>query len=64
MYAANLGLIENVKLLLANGADVSMASTDGDTAISLAARPDSSVNRKERQQVVELLQEYVDRSND
>ncbi|MGB6043647.1 MAG: ankyrin repeat domain-containing protein [Pirellulales bacterium] len=35
MYAANLGLIENVKTLLANGADVKLASTTGDTAISL-----------------------------
>ncbi len=54
MYAANLGLIENVKTLLAKGADPSRKSIHGDTAASLASG-DSSVNREQRAQVVELL---------
>jgi ankyrin repeat protein len=57
MYAANLGLVENVKTLLANGADPSRKSTRGDTAASMASG-DSSVNRDERAQVVELLRQH------
>jgi uncharacterized protein len=56
MYAANLGLVENVKALLANGADQNRKSNRGETAASLAGG-DSSVNRAERAQVVELLRQ-------
>jgi hypothetical protein len=55
MYAANLGLTENVQRLLTLGADVDLKSEAGETALSLTERPDSSVNREERKQVVELL---------
>jgi ankyrin repeat protein len=54
MYAANLGLVDNVKTLLANGADPRRKSKRGDTAVSLASS-DSSVNREERAQIVQLL---------
>lgn len=53
--AANLGLVENVELLLAHGADATLQSKVGESALSLAERPDSSVARVERRQVVELL---------
>lgn len=59
MFAANLGLVENVKLLLANGADATLKSKDGETALSLVERPDSSVAREERRQVVELLKAHL-----
>ena len=58
MYAANLGLIGNVKILLAHGADASIKSKDGATALSLA-EGEASVNREERKQVVELLKEHL-----
>jgi uncharacterized protein (TIGR03067 family) len=60
MYAANLGLVENVKILLAQGADAtlktyaSVTSKGGVTALSLAMT-DSSCARAERRKVVELL---------
>lgn len=54
MYAANLGLVNNVKTLLAHGADPGRKSKRGETAASLAAG-DSSVNREERAQIVQLL---------
>jgi uncharacterized protein len=54
MYAANLGLVDNVKTLLANGADPGRKSKRGEIAASLAGG-DSSVNREERAQVVQLL---------
>jgi ankyrin repeat protein len=56
MYAANLGLVENVKLLLASGADASLKSEFGDTALSMAERP-GSYAPAERQQVARLLRE-------
>lgn len=58
MFAANVGLIENVKTLLAHGADASIKAKNGATALSLAER-ESSVNREERQQIVELLKEQL-----
>ncbi len=57
MYAANLGLVENVKVLLAQGADPGRRSTRGDTAASLAGG-DSVVHRAARAQVVELLNSH------
>jgi hypothetical protein len=59
MYAANLGLLDNVKILLDRGAEATLKNKHGETALSLTARPDSSVNREERQQVVELLQQHL-----
>jgi ankyrin repeat protein len=59
MYAANLGLIDNVKELLAKGADATRKSKYGETALSLAERPDSSVAREERAEVVELLKAHL-----
>jgi hypothetical protein len=59
MYAANLGLLDNVQTLVANGADVKRAAKDGSTAISLAERPESSVNREGRSRVVEYLRKVL-----
>jgi hypothetical protein len=64
MYAANLGLVENVKILLANGADAtrktyaSPTSNGGVTALSLA-QAKSSYAPTERQQVVKLLKAHL-----
>jgi uncharacterized protein len=55
MYAANLGLVENVRALVAGGADIGARAKDGSTALSLASRPDSSFNRDGRREVVEFL---------
>lgn len=60
MFAANLGLIENVKLLLAHGADPTLKSSSGESALSLADNPDSAVAREERRKVVELLKARLD----
>lgn len=59
MYAANLGLLENVKTLVVHGADVRRVAKDGSTAISLAERPSSDVNRDGRLQVVEYLRKVL-----
>ena len=59
MYAANLGLVENVKILLANGADMRLKANDGQTALSLTERLNSSFNIEERKQVVELLKQHL-----
>ncbi len=58
MYSANLGLVANVKTFLATGADASLKSKAGATALSLA-ESEASVNREERAQVVELLKEHL-----
>jgi Ankyrin repeats (3 copies)/Ankyrin repeats (many copies) len=64
MYAANLGLVENVKFLLAHGADAtlktnaSIASKGGVTALSLA-EAESSYAPAERRQIVELLKAHL-----
>jgi ankyrin repeat protein len=58
MFAANVGLVENVKTLLAHGADAAIKAKNGATALSMAER-ESSVNREERQQIVELLKEHL-----
>lgn len=58
MYAANLGLIENVRILLEHGADASLATANGVTALSLV-EGDASVNRNERKQIAELLTEHL-----
>jgi ankyrin repeat protein len=59
MYAANLGLVENVKTLLAKGADAMLKSSDGETALSLAEREGSMFRREERRQVVKVLKEHL-----
>jgi ankyrin repeat protein len=59
MYAANLGLVENVKTLLANGADATLKSADGETALSLAEREDPLFRLEQRRQVVKLLKEHL-----
>ena len=59
MYAANLGLVENVKMLLSKGADATLKSTNGDTALSLAEREDSKFRLEERRQVVKVLTEHL-----
>src|SRR5262245_29208266 len=59
MYAANLGLLENVRVLLDRGADARLQANDGSTALSLAERPESSVNREGRREVVEHLRRHL-----
>lgn len=58
MYAANLGLADNVRELLAKGADPKLKTKDGTTALSLAERK-SSAARDERLQVVEILKAHM-----
>jgi ankyrin repeat protein len=58
MYAANLGLVQNVKTLLAAGADARLKTKRGVTALSLL-EADSSVARAERRQVAELLKVHL-----
>jgi hypothetical protein len=58
MYAANLGLVDNVKALLAKGADPSLKTRYGETALSLAVG-DSSAARAGRREVVELLKTHL-----
>jgi ankyrin repeat protein len=64
MYAANLGLVENVKDLLANGADAtrqtyaSSTSNGGTTALSLAEE-ESFYAPAERRQVVAFLKAHL-----
>jgi uncharacterized protein len=59
MYAANLGLVENVKLLLAKGADAKLEPTDGATALSLAARDNSSFRPEQRREIAKMLNEHL-----
>jgi uncharacterized protein len=59
MYAANLGLVENVKTLLANGADATLKSPDGETALSLAETEAPLFHVEERRQVVKVLKEHL-----
>jgi hypothetical protein len=61
MYAANLGLLENVKTLLANGADATLKSTDGSTAVSIAEWEDTRWRFRlaERREVVKVLREHL-----
>ncbi len=58
MYAANLGLVENVKVLLARGADATLKTKYGATALSFMEE-ESSVARAERQQVAEILKAHL-----
>jgi ankyrin repeat protein len=66
MYAANLGLVDNVKTLLAHGADprlktyASVTCNGGVTALSLA-EVESSYAPAERRQVVALLKAHLAR---
>ena len=57
MYAANLGLVENVKTLLAHGADATRRTRRGETALSLAEE-DSSYAPAQRRRVVKLLKAH------
>jgi hypothetical protein len=59
MYAANLGLVENVEALLAKGADATLKSADGATALSLAEWEGSKWRVEERRQVVKVLKEHL-----
>ncbi|HEV3446738.1 MAG TPA: ankyrin repeat domain-containing protein [Gemmataceae bacterium] len=59
MYAANLGLVENVKTLLAKGADATLKSADGETALSLAEPGGIMFRLEERRQVVKVLKEHL-----
>lgn len=58
MFAANLGLVENVSTLLAHGADAALKSTDGETALSLADRDIQGFAVEERRQVVKILKDH------
>ena len=58
MYAANLGLVENVKTLLDNGADATRKTRGGVTALSLT-EADSSCARAGRRLVAELLKAHL-----
>lgn len=58
MYAANLGLIDNVKTLLAHGADARLKTKGGTTALSLV-ETESSYAPAERRQVAELLKAHL-----
>lgn len=58
MYAANLGLVENVKVLLARGADATLKTKYGATALSFMEE-DSSVARAERRQVAVILKAHL-----
>lgn len=59
MFAANLGLVDNVKSLLAHGADATLKSDDGETALSLAEREDPLFRLEQRRQVVKVLKEHL-----
>jgi ankyrin repeat protein len=60
MYAANLGLVENVKTLLAHGADATLKTRHGTTALALTEE-ESSYAPAERREVVKLLKAHLDR---
>jgi hypothetical protein len=57
MYAASEGLVENVKTLLANGADPTVKTADGSTALSFA-EPDYGYRIEGRRAVAKLLREH------
>jgi hypothetical protein len=59
MYAANLGLVENVKALLAKGADATLKSANDETALSLAEQNAPSWRAEERRMVAKLLKEHL-----
>jgi ankyrin repeat protein len=61
MYAANLGLVGNVKTLLARGADASRKSLTGETALTLAAEDNPDFHAAERREVVRILKEHLKR---
>ena len=58
MYAANLGLVENVKTLLQHGADATRKTKNGITALALV-EDRSSVNRAERAEIAQLLKQHL-----
>jgi ankyrin repeat protein len=59
MFAANLGLVANVETLLANGADATMKSVNGETAFYLAGREVAGFRVEERRAVVKVLKEHL-----
>jgi uncharacterized protein len=60
MYAANLGLVENVEALLAAGADPMLKTKSGVSVFTLLEQ-DSSVANAERKQVAALLKAHVEK---
>jgi ankyrin repeat protein len=58
MYAAICGLPENVKTLLANGADPALATDDGWTAL-MFAEAHTSFRVEGRKEVVKVLREHL-----
>ena len=58
MYAASLGLVKNVKTLLANGADATLKTDDGWTALSFA-EAEHRFRVEERQEVAKILKEHL-----
>jgi len=59
MYAANLGLVENVGALLAAGADSDRKAVSGETALSLTEREDRLFRPAARRAVADLLRKHV-----
>jgi hypothetical protein len=59
MYAANLGLADNVRALLAAGADPARTATSGETALSLAEREDRLFRPAARRAAADLLRPHV-----
>jgi ankyrin repeat protein len=59
MFAANLGLTENVRALLAAGADTEKKSKDGATALSLAEREDKYFRPMARREVADVLRRHL-----
>jgi ankyrin repeat protein len=58
MYAANLGLVENVKALLAHGADATLKTRQGESALSIA-EAGSSYGQVGHRQLAELLKAHL-----
>ena len=59
MYAANLGLIDNVRVLLAAGADAEIRSKQGATALSLTEQANEHFRPAARREVANLLRENI-----
>jgi Ankyrin repeats (3 copies) len=61
MYAANLGLIDNVRVLLAAGADAEKKSKKGATALSVAEQENNYFRPAARGEVANLLRQHLTR---
>lgn len=59
MFAANLGMVDHVRELLEAGADPSLQSNFGETALSLAEEPDAHVAVSGRREVARVLRERL-----